>query len=110
MKKLSLVALLTAISMPVLAEETPDTATETTDTPVAMVVAESETAPVAEVVTEETAVNQDAEPAVEEVVTENKKTVFFLVNEHGIGKCHIWSFSDKVVKKIREHKKLRIEK
>ena len=43
-------------------------------------------------------------------VTENKKTVFFLVNEHGIGKCHIWSFSDKVVKKLREHKKLRIEK
>lgn len=43
-------------------------------------------------------------------VTENEKTVFFLVNEHGIGKYHIWFFSDKVVKKLREHKKLRIEK
>ena len=44
------------------------------------------------------------------VVTENEKTVFFLANECGIGKYHIWSFSDKVVKKLREHKKLRIEK
>lgn len=43
-------------------------------------------------------------------VTENEKTVFFLVNEHGIGKYHIWFFFDKVVKKLREHKKLRIEK
>lgn len=85
MKKLSLVALLAAISMPVLAEETPDTATETTDTPVAVVVAESETAPVAEVVTEETAVNQDAEPAVEEVVTENKKTSFPHGLQFGLG-------------------------
>ena len=37
-------------------------------------------------------------------VTENEKTIFFLVNEHGIGKYHIWFFSDKVVKKLREHK------
>ena len=44
------------------------------------------------------------------VVTENEKTVFFLANECGIGKYHIWSFSEKVVKKLREHKKLRIEK
>ena len=44
------------------------------------------------------------------VVTENEKTVFFLANECGIGKYHIWSFSDKVVKKLREHKKLRIKK
>ena len=44
------------------------------------------------------------------VVTEKEKTVFFLANESGIGKYHIWSFSDKVVKKLREHKKLRIEK
>ena len=44
------------------------------------------------------------------VVTENEKTVFFLANECGIGKYHIWSFSDKVAKKLREHKKLRIEK
>lgn len=43
-------------------------------------------------------------------VTEKEKTVFFLANECGIGKYHIWSFSDKVVKKIREYKKLRIEK
>ena len=43
-------------------------------------------------------------------VTEKEKTVFFLANECGIGKYHIWSFSDKVVKKLREHKKLRIEK
>lgn len=44
------------------------------------------------------------------VVTENEKAVFFLANECGIGKYHIWSFSDKVVKKLRKHKKLRIEK
>ncbi len=44
------------------------------------------------------------------VVTENEKTVFFLANEYGIGKYHIWSFSDKVVKKLREYKKLRIKK
>ena len=44
------------------------------------------------------------------VVTENEKTVFFLANESGIGKYHIWSFSDKVVKKLHEHKKLRIGK
>ena len=44
------------------------------------------------------------------VVTENEKTVFFLANECGIGKYHIWSFSDKFVKKLREHKKIRIEK
>ena len=43
-------------------------------------------------------------------VTEKEKTVFFLANESGIGKYHIWSFSDKAVKKIREHEKLRIEK
>ena len=43
-------------------------------------------------------------------VTEKEKTVFFLANESGIGKYHIWSFPDKVVKKLREHKKLRIEK
>ena len=43
-------------------------------------------------------------------VTGKEKTVFFLANESGIGKYHIWSFSDIVVKKIREHKKLRIEK
>ena len=43
-------------------------------------------------------------------VTGNGKTVFFLANESGIGKYHIWSFSDKLVKKLREHKKLRIEK
>lgn len=44
------------------------------------------------------------------VATENEKTVFFLANECGIGKYHIWSFSDKVVKKLREHKKQRIKK
>ena len=44
------------------------------------------------------------------VVKENEKTVFFLANESGIGKYHIWSFSDKVVKKLREYKKLRIKK
>ena len=44
------------------------------------------------------------------VVTENEKSVFFLANECAIGKYHIWYFSDKVVKKLREHKKLRIIK
>ena len=44
------------------------------------------------------------------VVTENEKTVFFLANECGIAKYHIWCFSDKVVKKLREHKKLRFER
>ena len=44
------------------------------------------------------------------VVTENEKAVFFLANECGIGKYHIWSFSDKVIKKLREYKKLRIKK
>ena len=43
-------------------------------------------------------------------VNENEKTVFFLANECGIGKYHIWSFSDKVLKKLREHEKLRIAK
>ena len=44
------------------------------------------------------------------VVTKNEKTVFFLANECGMGKYHIWSFSNKVIKKLREHKKMRIEK
>ena len=34
------------------------------------------------------------------VVEKNEKTVFFLANECGIGKYHIWSFSGKVVKKL----------
>lgn len=44
------------------------------------------------------------------VAVEDGKAVFFAANECGIGKYHIWSFSDKVIKKLREHKKLRIEK
>ena len=44
------------------------------------------------------------------VVAEKQKTVFFLANECGIGKYHIWSFSDKFLEKLREHKKIRIEK
>ena len=55
---------------------------------------------------------QGANPAFSHVfvVTEKEKTVFFLANECSIGKYHIWSFSDKTVKKLLEHKKLRIEK
>jgi hypothetical protein len=34
------------------------------------------------------------------VVEENEKAVFFLAKESGIGKYHIWSFSDKTAKKI----------
>ena len=42
-------------------------------------------------------------------VTEKEKTVFFVANECGGGKYHIWSFSDKTIKRLREHKRLRIE-
>ena len=38
------------------------------------------------------------------VAEENGKSVFFLANEYGIGKYHIWSFSDKAVKKLRAYK------
>ena len=55
---------------------------------------------------------QGASPTFSHVfaVVEKEKTVFFLANECGIGKYHIWTFSDKFVKKLREHKKMRIEK
>ena len=43
------------------------------------------------------------------VAIENDKAVFFVANECGIGKYHIWSFSDEVIRKLREHKKLRIK-
>ena len=43
-------------------------------------------------------------------VTEKEKTAFFLAKECGIGKYHIWSFSDKVMKKLREYKNLRVKK
>ena len=42
-------------------------------------------------------------------VTEKEKTVFFAANECGVGKYHIWSFSDKTIKRLREHKRLQIE-
>ena len=42
-------------------------------------------------------------------VTEKEKTVFFAANECGVGKHHIRSFSYKTIKRLCEHKRLRIE-
>lgn len=37
------------------------------------------------------------------IAEENRKMVFFLANESGIAKYHIWSFSDKAVEKLRSY-------
>ena len=39
------------------------------------------------------------------VAEENQKSVFFLANESGIGKYHIWCFSTKAVEKMNKYKK-----
>ncbi len=39
----------------------------------------------------------------------NEKSVFFLANEYEMGKYHIWFFSDKATKKLRDYKKIKTE-
>ena len=40
------------------------------------------------------------------VVEKNKKLIFFLATESGIGKYHIWCFPDVTTEKLRSHKNL----
>lgn len=43
------------------------------------------------------------------VAEENGKSVFFVANEYETGKYHIWSFSDKATKKLRDYKKIKTD-
>ena len=43
------------------------------------------------------------------IAEENQKKVFFLANECGIGKYHIWGFSAKTAEKLSNYKRIKIK-
>ena len=43
------------------------------------------------------------------VAEENEKKVFFLAQECGIGKYHIWGFSTKTAEKLSNYKRIKIK-